>query len=52
MANAQVLGELAALIAAGKLDIPIAKTYPLTRVRDAYRDLQKRHTRGKIVLIP
>jgi len=51
-ANAQVLGELAGLIAAGKLDIPIAKTYPLTRVRDAYRDLLKRHTRGKIVLIP
>ncbi len=51
-ANAQVLSELAGMIAAGKLDIMIAKTYPLSEVREAYRDLQKRHTRGKIVLIP
>jgi len=51
-ANAGVLKELAGLIASGKLDIPIAKTYPLSHVRDAYRYLQKRHTRGKIVLIP
>ncbi len=51
-ANAQVLKQLAALISEGKLDFVIAKTYPLSEVREAYRELEKRHTRGKIVLIP
>jgi NADPH:quinone reductase-like Zn-dependent oxidoreductase len=51
-ANAEVLGELAGLIAQGRLEIPIAKTYPLTEVREAYRDLEARHTLGKIVLEP
>jgi len=51
-ANAGVLAELAELIAEGRLGIPIAKTYPLTEVREAYRDLEQRHTLGKIVLKP
>jgi NADPH:quinone reductase-like Zn-dependent oxidoreductase len=51
-ANAEVLGQRAGLIAAGRLEIPIAKVYPLTQVREAYRDLEQRHTRGKIVLEP
>jgi NADPH:quinone reductase-like Zn-dependent oxidoreductase len=51
-ADAAVLAELAALIATGRLDLPIARTYPLARVQDAYADLERRHTRGKIVLIP
>jgi NADPH:quinone reductase-like Zn-dependent oxidoreductase len=51
-ATAQVLAQLAALLAAGRLEIPIAKVYPLADVRDAYRDLEQRHTRGKIVLEP
>jgi NADPH:quinone reductase-like Zn-dependent oxidoreductase len=51
-ATTDVLGELAGLIAQGRLEIPIAKTYPLSNVRDAYRDLEQRHTLGKIVLVP
>ncbi|MGA5130026.1 NADP-dependent oxidoreductase [Streptomyces olivoreticuli] len=51
-ASAQVLGELAALADQGRLDIPIAKVYPLDDVRDAYRELERQHTRGKIVLKP
>jgi NADPH:quinone reductase-like Zn-dependent oxidoreductase len=51
-ATADVLAELAGLLAAGRLEIPIAKAYPLAQVRDAYRDLEQRHTRGKIVLEP
>jgi len=51
-ATAEVLAGLAGLIAEGRLEMPIATTYPLTDVRDAYRDLERRHTRGKIVLIP
>ncbi|MFD1536803.1 NADP-dependent oxidoreductase [Nonomuraea guangzhouensis] len=51
-ASAAVLAELAALISAGRLEIPIAGTYSLDEVRDAFRELEKRHTRGKIVLRP
>jgi NADPH:quinone reductase-like Zn-dependent oxidoreductase len=51
-ANAKVLAELASLIDAGRLKIPIAKVYPLADVREAYQDLARRHTRGKIVLVP
>jgi NADPH:quinone reductase-like Zn-dependent oxidoreductase len=51
-ASAGVLAELAGLIAAGDLEIPIAATFPLDQVRDAYRLLAKGHLRGKIVLLP
>jgi NADPH:quinone reductase-like Zn-dependent oxidoreductase len=51
-ASAGVLAELAGLVAAGQLDIPVAATFPLGRVRDAYRQLEQGHVRGKIVLIP
>jgi NADPH:quinone reductase-like Zn-dependent oxidoreductase len=51
-ASASTLSELADLIALGELEIPIAATYPLDQVRDAYRELAKNHTRGKIVLQP
>jgi NADPH:quinone reductase-like Zn-dependent oxidoreductase len=51
-ASAAVLAELAQLIAAGQLEVPIAHSYPLEQVRDAYRELEQRHTLGKIVLRP
>jgi NADPH:quinone reductase-like Zn-dependent oxidoreductase len=51
-ARPEVLAELAGLIAAGRLDLPIAATYPLDEVRDAFRVLEERHTLGKIVLLP
>jgi NADPH:quinone reductase-like Zn-dependent oxidoreductase len=50
VASAAVLAELAGLAAEGKLEVPIASVYSLDRVRDAYRELAHRHTRGKIVL--
>ena len=34
----------------GELEVPIARVYPLERVRDAYGELEQGHTRGKIVL--
>ena len=40
------------LAADGSLEVPIAATYPLEQVRDAYRELAERHTHGKIVLLP
>jgi NADPH:quinone reductase-like Zn-dependent oxidoreductase len=51
-ADAAVLGELAALIAAGQLEVPIAELIPLDEVQRAYSTLERRHTRGKIVLTP
>src|SRR5580692_10308735 len=44
-ATAEVLKELAGLLAAGRLEIPIAKVYPLAEVQDAYQELEGRHTR-------
>ena len=49
-ASASVLAELAALIADGELEVPIAATFPLSQVQDAYRRLASGHIRGKIVL--
>jgi NADPH:quinone reductase-like Zn-dependent oxidoreductase len=51
-ATPEVLAELAGLIDRGELEVPIAKTFSLEEVRDAYRELERRHTRGKVVLIP
>jgi NADPH2:quinone reductase len=48
----QVLSEMAGLVASGAIEIPIAGTYPLDQVADAFEELEHRHTRGKIVLIP
>ena len=50
--NVEVLTELAGMMAAGRLVVPVAKVYPLSQVQDAYRELEQRHTHGKIVLIP
>ena len=51
-ASAAVLAELAGLVAAGELEVPIAATYPLDHVRDAYAELARGHVSGKIVLVP
>ena len=48
----EVLAEMANLVTTGTIDFEIAATYPLDRVADAYEELEKRHTRGKIVLLP
>ena len=50
--TASVLAELAGLIAAGELELPIAATFPLDRVQDAYRRLAEGRVLGKIVLLP
>ncbi|MCX4097568.1 NADP-dependent oxidoreductase [Nocardia sp. alder85J] len=47
-----VVAALADLVVDGTLEIPIAATYPLELVRDAFRDLEGGHTHGKIVLRP
>ncbi len=52
IASAPRLAELAALVADGSLEVPIARTFALDQVRDAYRELAERHSHGKVVLLP
>jgi NADPH2:quinone reductase len=49
--NQDVLTEMAALVASGRITIPIAATFPLEQVREAYTELEQRHIHGKIVLL-
>ena len=51
-ASAETLAQLAALIEEGALEVPIAASYPLDQVSEAYAELEHNHTRGKIVLVP
>jgi NADPH:quinone reductase len=48
----EILGEMAELVASGRIELPIAATYPLDEVREAFQQLEDRHTLGKIVLLP
>jgi NADPH2:quinone reductase len=45
-------GAVFSMIAAGKLKLRIAHTYPLAEVQQAHRDLEGRRTTGKLLLIP
>jgi NADPH:quinone reductase len=45
-------GALFAMIADGKLNLHIAKTYPLAEAPQAHRDLEARKTAGKLLLVP
>ncbi|WBO61878.1 zinc-binding dehydrogenase [Streptomyces camelliae] len=40
------------LVATGTVEVPIAAPYPLDRVADAFAELERRHTRGKIAPAP
>jgi NADPH:quinone reductase-like Zn-dependent oxidoreductase len=51
-ASTEVVGELAQLIAGGEIELPVAASFPLERVREAYTLLENGHPPGKIVLIP
>ncbi|QTE28943.1 NADP-dependent oxidoreductase [Pengzhenrongella sicca] len=46
------LAEMAQLAATGAVEVPIAATFSLNDVQNAYRALARRHTHGKIVLLP
>jgi NADPH:quinone reductase-like Zn-dependent oxidoreductase len=51
-ASAAVLAALAGLVAADRLDVPIAASFPLSQVSEAYRVLERGGVLGKVVLIP
>jgi NADPH:quinone reductase-like Zn-dependent oxidoreductase len=44
--------ELIALAAAGKLEVTVDQSFPLSEAAEAHRYLQKGHAHGKVVLIP
>ncbi|HET6189386.1 MAG TPA: NADP-dependent oxidoreductase [Trebonia sp.] len=48
----EALPELAALIAAGKLTVPVWRTYPLAEAARAHADLEAGRNHGKIILLP
>jgi NADPH:quinone reductase-like Zn-dependent oxidoreductase len=52
VAATEVLKELLDKVADGSLEVPIAKTFRLEDVRDAYTFLETQHHRGKVVLLP
>jgi enoyl reductase len=49
-AGPEQLEELAQLIAAGEIVLPIDSVFPIERVREAYERLIAGHVRGKVVL--
>ena len=49
--DARQLEEIGALIDAGTVQVPLAKTLPMSQARQALEDSESRHTRGKIVLV-
>ena len=51
-ASAENVAFLAGLAGDGDLELPVVATYPLDRVRDAFAELERGRTRGKIVLHP
>ncbi len=51
-ATAEVLAELARFVDEGRVEVPIARVYPLEQVQDAFAELERGHTHGKIVLQP
>jgi NADPH:quinone reductase-like Zn-dependent oxidoreductase len=48
--DSQDLAALASLADDGRLDVPVARTFPLAEAADAHRLIMEGHTRGKIVL--
>ncbi|ANP55010.1 NADPH:quinone reductase-like Zn-dependent oxidoreductase [Streptomyces griseochromogenes] len=50
--DGESLPELVRLAAAGRLTLPILRTYPLAEAARAHTDLEARHHHGKAVLLP
>lgn len=48
----EALPQLADLIATGKLDLPVWRTYPLGEAAQAHADIEARRNQGKVVLLP
>ena len=51
-ATPEVLAALADRLADGRLEVPVTRVFPLEEVQQAFREVEARHTLGKIVLRP
>ncbi|KAB1216547.1 Reticulon-4-interacting protein 1, mitochondrial [Morella rubra] len=49
-ADSEGLHEIRKLSEAGKLKVPVEKTFPITQVREAHEAKDRRHVPGKVVL--
>jgi NADPH:quinone reductase-like Zn-dependent oxidoreductase len=49
-APAGALGEIARLVADGRLRVPVAASFPIEKIRDAVELQAERHVRGKVVI--
>jgi NADPH2:quinone reductase len=45
-------GDVLGWVASGELKIRVDRAYPLAEAAQAHRDLEGRHTAGKLLLIP
>jgi NADPH:quinone reductase-like Zn-dependent oxidoreductase len=45
------LGEVGALIEAGRFWLPVDKTFPLSGIAEAHRVSEHGHVRGRLVLV-
>ncbi|MGW2402973.1 NADP-dependent oxidoreductase [Streptomyces sp. NPDC001739] len=50
--DGRFLPELVQLAAAGKLDVPVWRGYPLDQAATAHADVEARRNQGKVVLLP
>jgi NADPH:quinone reductase len=50
--STEVLAHMAELIASGQVEFPIAASFSLDEVQKAFELVERRHTHGKVVLIP
>jgi len=48
----EALPELAALMAAGKLTVPVWRSYPLAQAAQAHADIEAHRNHGKVILLP
>jgi NADPH:quinone reductase-like Zn-dependent oxidoreductase len=46
-----LLAACGELIAAGRLSVPVAQTFPLEQIAEAHRLSETGHVRGKLVLL-
>jgi len=46
------LTEVAGLVRQGRLQLPVAQSYPFEQAAEAYRRSREGHVRGKLVLVP
>lgn len=50
--NAEQLEHIAVLVNNGKIKVPVSKTYSLDEAGEALQEIEKLHTRGKLVIAP